>query len=62
MNPIPVIDAIISAPADLPGAVLQINMHDKLFEPANHWYGPAKPTSVVERQKSSRSRSSPPQD
>ena len=32
MDPLPVIDALIPAMAELPGAVLQINVHDEIFD------------------------------
>ena len=40
LDPLPVVDAIISAIAELRGAVLQINVHDEIFDPSNHWYAP----------------------
>ncbi|WP_197381154.1 glycosyltransferase [Mycolicibacterium mengxianglii] len=40
MDPLPVLDTLAEAVAGLPGAVLQINVHDEVFEPGNHWYAP----------------------
>jgi hypothetical protein len=40
MDPFPVLDALTDTVADLDGAVLQINVHDEIFQPGNHWYAP----------------------
>jgi hypothetical protein len=40
MDPLPVIDALAAALAELPDAVLEVNVHDEIFEPDNHWYAP----------------------
>jgi glycosyltransferase involved in cell wall biosynthesis len=35
-----VADVLADAVAGLPGARLQINLHDEVFDPGNHWYAP----------------------
>jgi hypothetical protein len=40
MDPFPVLDALAETVAELDGAVLQINVHDEIFQPGNHWYAP----------------------
>jgi hypothetical protein len=40
MDPLPVLDALVDILSGLPHAVLQIDLHDEIFDPANHWYAP----------------------
>jgi hypothetical protein len=40
MDPFPVLNCLAETVAGLEGAELQINLHDELFEPGNHWYAP----------------------
>lgn len=40
MDPLPVIDALVDIVSGLPHAVLQIDLHDEIFDPANHWHAP----------------------
>jgi glycosyltransferase involved in cell wall biosynthesis len=40
MDVLAVADALAGAVAGLPGARLQINLHDEVFDPGNHWYAP----------------------
>jgi hypothetical protein len=40
MDPLPVIDALAAAVAELPGAVLRVDVHDEIFDPDNHWFAP----------------------
>lgn len=40
MDPLPVIDALGAAVAELPGAVLRVDVHDEIFDPDNHWFAP----------------------
>ena len=40
MDPLPVVDALVSVLSALPDAVLQINVHDEIFDPDNHWFAP----------------------
>jgi Glycosyltransferase Family 4 len=49
MDPLPVIDALIPAVAELPGAVLQVNVHDEIFDPSNHWYAPGVGSELLAR-------------
>jgi hypothetical protein len=40
MDPFPVLDVLTDTVATLPDAVLQINVHDEIFEPGNYWFAP----------------------
>jgi hypothetical protein len=40
MDPFPVLDTLASTVTHLRGAVLQINVHDEIFDVDNHWYAP----------------------
>ena len=40
MDPVPVLDSLATTIAQLPSAVLQINVHDEIFDADNHWYAP----------------------
>ncbi|MGE2729603.1 glycosyltransferase family 1 protein [Mycolicibacterium vaccae] len=40
MDPLPVLGVLADVIAELPGAVLQINIHDEVFAADNHWYAP----------------------
>ncbi|CAN5781483.1 hypothetical protein BH10ACT9_BH10ACT9_53430 [soil metagenome] len=40
MDPFPVLDTLAATVVDLPDAILQINVHDEIFQPGNHWYAP----------------------
>ena len=40
MDPLPVLDALVPIVAAFPGAILQIDVHDEIFDPANHWFAP----------------------
>ena len=40
MDVLGVADVLAGAIAGLPGARLQINLHDEVFDPGNHWYAP----------------------
>jgi hypothetical protein len=40
MDPFPVLDTLVETVATLDGAILQIDVHDEIFEPGNHWYAP----------------------
>jgi hypothetical protein len=40
MDPLPVVDALVPMLAALPDAVLQIDVHDEIFDPDNHWFAP----------------------
>jgi hypothetical protein len=40
MDPLPVVDALVAVLSALPDAVLQINVHDEIFDPDNHWFAP----------------------
>jgi len=40
MDPVPIIDALIGIVSVLPKAVLQIDVHDEIFDSSNHWFAP----------------------
>lgn len=40
MDPLPLVDALVEIVGALPRAVLQVDVHDEIFEPANHWFAP----------------------
>ena len=40
MDLLPVLDALVPLVKDLSGAVLQIDLHDEIFDPESHWYAP----------------------
>lgn len=40
MDPLALLDTLSAVVGELPGAVLQINLHDEIFDPGNHWYAP----------------------
>jgi hypothetical protein len=47
MDPVPVIEELADAVAEHPGAVLQINIHDEVFEPGNHWHDPERGAQIL---------------
>lgn len=40
MDPMPVVAALAEIVTAFPDAVLQINVHDEIFDPCNHWFAP----------------------
>ena len=40
MDPLPIVDALVDIVSLLPHGVLQIDVHDEIFDPANHWFAP----------------------
>jgi hypothetical protein len=40
MDPFPVLNTLAATVAQLPDAVLQINVHDEIFDADNHWFAP----------------------
>jgi hypothetical protein len=40
MDPLALLDTLVDAIAEFPDAVLQINVHDEVFDSANHWFAP----------------------
>lgn len=40
MDPLTVLDALVPIVAELPGAVLLLDMHDEIFDSDKHWYAP----------------------
>jgi glycosyltransferase involved in cell wall biosynthesis len=48
MDPLPVVDALVDIVAALPKASLQIDLHDELFDPTNHWYAPQAGAALLD--------------
>jgi hypothetical protein len=48
MDPLPVVDALVDIVSALPNALLQIDVHDEIFDPANHWYAPRTGASLLD--------------
>jgi len=48
MDVLPVMDTLVPLVQSLPNAVLQLDVHDEIFEPGNHWYAPELGTRLVE--------------
>jgi Glycosyltransferase Family 4 len=48
MDPLPLIDVLAEKVRELPNARLQINVHDELFDPDNHWYAPEIGQQILE--------------
>jgi len=40
MDPLAILDTLSAAVAELPDAILQIDLHDELFDPGNYWFDP----------------------
>jgi hypothetical protein len=40
MDPVPVVEAIAKVVANLPGAVLRVDLHDEVLDPGSHWHEP----------------------
>lgn len=40
MDPLPIVEALAEIVSHLPEAVLQIDVHDEIFDPDNHWFAP----------------------
>ncbi|WP_439030141.1 glycosyltransferase family 1 protein [Gordonia terrae] len=47
MDPLPVIMTLLEAAADYPDMTIQINLHDEVFVPGNHWYNPDFGTTAL---------------
>lgn len=47
MDPLPVIETLAHTVRDLPGARLQINVHNEVFEPTSAWYAPEFGRQIV---------------
>jgi hypothetical protein len=47
MDPLPIVDALVEIVSMLPQAVLQIDVHDEIFDPANHWFAPKTGTALL---------------
>ena len=50
MDPLPVIDALAAAVAELSCAVLRVDVHDEIFDPADHWYAPQVGNAILRYQ------------
>lgn len=51
MDPFPVLDTVSESIRSLPGARLQINVHNEIFDPDNHWYAPQAASRLTEYAK-----------
>ncbi len=40
MDPVTILDTLADTVAALPGAVLQIDVHDEIYDPDSHWFAP----------------------
>ncbi len=40
MDVLPIVETLAETVRSLPDATLQINVHDEIFDPGNHWYAP----------------------
>ena len=40
MDPLTVLDTLVPVVAELPGAILQVDVHDEIFNAENYWYAP----------------------
>ncbi|MDV7174857.1 glycosyltransferase [Gordonia amicalis] len=47
MDPLPVIMTLLDAASDYPDMTIQINLHDEVFVPGNHWYKPDFGTTAL---------------
>ncbi|OBK13497.1 hypothetical protein A5636_09385 [Mycobacterium asiaticum] len=48
MDPLPVVAALVETTSSLPGAILQVNLHDEIFDPSNHWFAPDTGAALLE--------------
>jgi hypothetical protein len=48
MDVLAVMDTLVPLVGALPDAILQLDVHDEIFEPGNHWYAPELGASMVE--------------
>ena len=48
MDPLPIVEALVEILSVLPSAVLQIDVHDEIFDPANHWFAPRTGAALLE--------------
>jgi hypothetical protein len=47
MDPLPIVHALAAIVSTLPRAILQLNLHDEIFDPSNHWYAPKIGAALV---------------
>ncbi|WP_081290287.1 hypothetical protein [Mycobacterium asiaticum] len=48
MDPLPLVDALTTVVGSLPGAILQIDFHDEIFDPVNHWFAPETAMALLD--------------
>ncbi|MCV7162998.1 glycosyltransferase [Mycobacterium stomatepiae] len=48
MDPLPVVDALVDIVSMLPQGVLRVDVHDEIFDPANHWFAPETGSALVD--------------
>lgn len=56
MDPLAILDTLVESVTALPGAVLQIDVHDEIFDPDNHWFAPDVGRTLLEYQRNERVR------
>ncbi|KRD06106.1 hypothetical protein ASE48_16595 [Mycobacterium sp. Root265] len=56
MDPLAILDTLVESVTALPGAVLQIDVHDEIFEQDNHWFAPDVGRTLLEYQRNERVR------
>ena len=56
MDPLAILDTLVASVAALPGAVLQIDVHDEIFDPDNHWFAPDVGRALLEYQRNEQVR------
>lgn len=49
MDPLPVVDTLAAAVAELSGALLQVDVHDEIVEPDNYWFAPDVGQAILSR-------------
>lgn len=47
MDPLPVVDALAAIVSSLPDAILQVDVHDEIFDPDNHWFAPSTGAALL---------------
>lgn len=56
MDPLPVIRALLHTAEFTEDMVVQVNVHDEIFDPGNHWYNPDFGASVIGLRDHARAR------
>jgi hypothetical protein len=48
MDPLPIVAALVDIISELPHAVLQVDVHDEIFDPLNHWFAPQTGAALLD--------------